>query len=60
MLIFSIGMGVTFGVQKHFHAHQKSQLDRPALVRNLVVEISGIFLTLPKFAVKPLTSDMGI
>jgi uncharacterized membrane protein YoaK (UPF0700 family) len=42
MLLVSIVMGITFSVQKHVRAHRKGQLDRPALVRNLVVEISGM------------------
>jgi hypothetical protein len=45
VLLVSIGMGIIFVAQKHIHAYQKGQLDRPSLARNLAIEISGIVLT---------------
>jgi hypothetical protein len=45
VLLVSLTVGMLLVSQKHLRAYRQGQLDRPALVRNLAVEISGVLLT---------------
>jgi hypothetical protein len=46
VVLISVGMAITFTVQKHIRAWQKGQIDRPTMIRNIVVEVLGVLITI--------------
>ena len=46
MLLVSIGMTISFTAQKHWQSYQQAECTREKMIRNLALDILGMFLTL--------------
>ena len=44
VVVLSIGMAILFSVQKHVRAYRQGMLDRPALTRNIFVDVFGTLM----------------
>ncbi len=48
LIVMGVGLAaiITFTVQRHIQAHDQGRMTRPLLARNIVVDLTGILLTM--------------